>query len=107
MQRFVEGRDPERFLAPLRAHLKGLQIERVIQFPTQVLQTNGSLSEDGRTVTWRFTAKQLGKKPPTLEVTFRPHPDMDLESFDDNPFSENERGLRRRFTTPPPGSTTR
>jgi len=76
------GRDARTLLEALRGPLAGLTLERRIVLPTKVLETNGRLDPDGRTVTWSVSFDDLGAgRGLGLEILFAPAEGLELNRF--------------------------
>ena len=75
-----------RLLAPFRSALERLEIRRALTFPTRVLETNGTLAADGRTVTWTLGFDDIAD-PANLRqwVVFADAPTLDLVKFGSPP----------------------
>lgn len=100
----LEGANRKRFLEPLRTLLAGLKIRRTITLPTEVLEANGKIAKDKRTVTWERKGKAVVGKDAAMRVIFTNTDDLELEPFDYDPFRKDKALLIRRLTSevPPP-----
>ena len=76
----------KKLLEPFRKALESLDIRRTIVFPSKVLDTNGEVAPDGRTVTWRLSFDDLAD-PANLRqrVVFEHTPTLRLVRFGDKP----------------------
>lgn len=96
----LAGRPYAEVLDAFREALGGFGIERTIVLPTKVLETNGHLDEDGRTVTWRVDLERLeARKDLALVITFATTPELKLQRFRYHPDPE---ALMTRALEPPP-----
>jgi hypothetical protein len=61
------------FIPMLEPYLKDLEIVRKLTLPGTIVETNGTKSEDGSTVTWKVTFADIkkGGKMPAQSVTFK------------------------------------
>ncbi|MDA1195898.1 MAG: hypothetical protein O2894_12030 [Planctomycetota bacterium] len=84
---------------PFRSAAEGLVVERRIVFPTRVLETNGVLAADGRTVTWRVNLDGL-IDPTALRqtVVFAHDESLSLTPFGERPAIE--RGIDPKDADP-------
>lgn len=100
----LEGANRKRFLAPLRTLLEGLTIRRTITLPTEILEANGKIAKNKRTVTWERKGKAVVGKDAAMRVIFANTEDLELEPFDYDPFRKDKALLIRRLTNevPPP-----
>jgi len=75
-----------KLLEPYRASLGALVIRRTLVFPTRVLQHDGTLADDGRTVTWTIRFDDLAD-PRSLRqrVVFAADAKLKLEPFGRKP----------------------
>lgn len=73
-------------LAPFTKMLAGLEIRRSLVFPTPVLESNGTIAEDRRTVTWTLDAMQAAD-PASLRqvVVFQRSPQLKIATFGTQP----------------------
>jgi hypothetical protein len=95
------GIDLASVLPMLEDHLKGLRLERSLVLPAKVLATNGTLAEDGRTVSWSldFAAIVAGKAEEHF-AEFEAAEGLKLEPFVHQP--DPARLLPRLTEKPPP-----
>ena len=88
-------------LEMLEEQLSGMRVEESITVPTKILETNGTKSEDGKTVTFVVDFAKLKEgKDIELTVTFEAAEGLKLEPFRHRPSFES---LARRIMEPVPG----
>jgi hypothetical protein len=87
-------------LSMLEEQLKGLSITRSITLPTKVLETNGTKSDDGKTVSFTVDFKKLSEgKDLELKIKFEAAETLKLVPFKHSP---DKPAIMKRLTMPPP-----
>lgn len=94
------GFDVGAILPSFEAQLGTLEIVRTITLPTKILESNGTVSEDGKTVTFRVDFKRiLVGTDLEMRVVFAPAEGLELTAFSHAPDVET---LLKRFTEAAP-----
>lgn len=80
------GMDPAAMMPMLEPFLGTLEIKEAITLPGEIVETNGTKSEDGSTVSWKIGFKELmgGKGANLMKVTFKGE-GLDLKPFSYKP----------------------
>ncbi len=100
--RTMGGMEPKQVLPAFEAQLSTAQISRTFTLPAKVIETNGTLADDGRTVTWSVNYKKIiAGDDITMVVVFENTAEMKLEAFSHDP---DVLTLMPRFTEPPPSA---
>lgn len=96
---------PKDMLMMFEQFVNSLEIERSIVPPSKILETNGTLSEDGKSVSWTVDYQKIVKSTDKLEmvVYFECREDVKLQPFTYSPSLES---LLERGSKPPPEIAT-
>ena len=96
----AEGIDLKAILPGFEAQLGTLKIVRTITLPTQIVESNGKIAEDGRTVEFTVDfARIIDGSDLEMRVVFAAAEGMDLQAFSHTP---NTDILIERFSTEAP-----
>lgn len=96
------GFEPQQILPAFEQQLSGATISRSFTLPGKVIETNGKLGEDGRSVRWTVTYDDIIEgKDLSMVVVFENADGMNLKAFS---YAPDVFTLMPRFTDAPPGT---
>lgn len=78
------GMDPSMILGFLEQMFGGLEIAQSLVLPGTVTETNGKKGDDGSSVSWRFTIKEILGGKAAMKVSFKGE-GIDLKPFKNSP----------------------